>query len=371
MVAEYRALVSHIIPQDIARGAQHYAKMISERLEGRDHHELVTIFAGQTDNLQTDHTLGVPSGILRRLGFDPRALIRLHRRLNEIEPDVIVAHGGEALKYAALVRPRNSKLIYLRIGISTAKAANPMRRLVQSLLLKAPRVVVAVSASVRDEVVQRYGLDPDVVTLISNARDETVFTPGTSRGDSAEPPKLIFLGHLTPTKRPELYIDLVVKLREKGLLLTAHMVGDGPLLDKMKARGAAADVAVLGRRGDIPELLRCSDILVFTSRSEGEGMPGVLIEASLVGLPIVTTDVPGARDVVDDGVTGFVVPEDAIDQFVQRTEQLLSDPLLRTTMGLRSRVRALERFTFAATVRSWSNLIESLLDQPRPNQPLG
>ena len=63
------------------------------------------------------------------------------------------------------------------------------------------------------------------------------------------------------------------------------MVGDGPLATTLIPLAAAHGVELLGRRSDVPELLRQSDVFVFTSLPTGEGMPGVLIEAGLSGLP--------------------------------------------------------------------------------------
>lgn len=140
------------------------------------------------------------------------------------------------------------------------------------------------------------------------------------------------------------------------------MAGDGPLAAVLATEAANAGVEMMGARSDVPELLRSSDVFVFTSRSEGEGLPGVLIEAALSGLPIVTTDVPGARDVVDDGVTGYVVPEPPSHDLAKRVAQLVDDRSLRQRMGAAGRARAEERFTLQATSGMWRELLTSLVE---------
>src|SRR5262249_47145948 len=153
-----------------------------------------------------------------------------------------------------------------------------------------------------------------------NGRDVDRYTPRIgARRDG--PVRLAFVGHLTATKRPERFFDLVRAVRARGVDVQAVIAGDGPLLDDVKRSGEAEGVDVLGRVDDVPAVLATSDVFVFTSVAQGEGMPGVLIEAGLSGLPTVTTDVPGAGSVVEDGVTGFVV---AIDDFVALTERTLT-----------------------------------------------
>ena len=73
------------------------------------------------------------------------------------------------------------------------------------------------------------------------------------------------------------------------------MIGDGPLRDALALPAEKARVELLGSRSDVAEQMRRADLMIFPSRPEGEGMPGVLIEAGLSGLPVVATAVPGVR----------------------------------------------------------------------------
>ena len=100
------------------------------------------------------------------------------------------------------------------------------------------------------------------------------------------------------------------------------MVGDGPLAGELAPLAAARGVELLGPRSDVPELLRGSDVFVFTSLPTGEGMPGVLIEAGLSGLPAVSTPVPGAATVLADGTTGVIV-DDSVAAMVAAVGELL------------------------------------------------
>ena len=110
------------------------------------------------------------------------------------------------------------------------------------------------------------------------------------------------------------------------------IVGDGPLAGTLAPAAAAHGIELLGPRSDVPEILRSSEIFMFTSLPTGEGMPGVLIEAGLSGLPTVTTPVPGAHTVIQDGTTGIIV-DDSVTSMVSAVGSLLDDRLLQRCHG--------------------------------------
>src|SRR5207249_2098882 len=101
------------------------------------------------------------------------------------------------------------------------------------------------------------------------------------------------------------------------------------------------------------ELLAGIDVMLFPSVPEGEGMPGVLIEAGLAGVPVVATDVPGASTVIDDGVTGVVVGVDDFTGMVEAAADLVRDPSRRREMGTAARERCAARFSMDASARRW------------------
>ena len=99
--------VLHVLPYDLARGAQRYARALVDALDSdAERHVILTLFAADPVLLRPDFQLDVPRGRLRRLGFDPRVLLRLHREVRRLRPAVLVAHGGESAKYTALAVPR-------------------------------------------------------------------------------------------------------------------------------------------------------------------------------------------------------------------------------------------------------------------------
>jgi glycosyltransferase involved in cell wall biosynthesis len=100
----------------------------------------------------------------------------------------------------------------------------------------------------------------------------------------------------------------------------------------------AARVRFLGYRGDVPALLRAADVFVLASHREG--MPRSIIEAMLTGLPVVTTNIRGAREEVVEGETGFLVPVRDPAALAAALQKLATDPALRRRQGAAGRTRA-------------------------------
>jgi glycosyltransferase involved in cell wall biosynthesis len=127
-----------------------------------------------------------------------------------------------------------------------------------------------------------------------------------------------------------------------------------PELDKLVQLG---HVTWVGQQDDMPDVLRNSHVVVLPSYREG--MPKALIEAAAAGRPIVTTDVPGCRDVVEDGVSGIIVPVRNALALANAIEELAASPELRKTYGLAGRRKAEAEFGVKAVVAQTLALYES------------
>jgi glycosyltransferase involved in cell wall biosynthesis len=350
-------LVLHVLPLDVARGAQTYARDLRRRLDGRTGcHRTLTLFRSDADTLQADLALDVPNGGLRRAGFDPRAVTRLRRALQRDAPAVVVAHGGEPLKYLALAGVERDRLVYYKIGTNDPRLRG-IKRALHRVAQRRAGVVATVSAAAAEEAIA-LGVPAERVVVIPNGRDPDEFTAAARVESNVV--RLVTVGRLDPTKRPRRFVDVVSALRGEGRAVDGSIAGAGPMLEELRPVADAQRVALLGEVDDVPALLAASDIFVFTG-APPEGMPGVLIEAGLSGLPVVTTDVPGAADVVEDGRTGFVVPVDDFDGLVRATRALVDDADLRRRFGEAARARCVERFTFDATLRLWDDVLRDIL----------
>ncbi len=353
--------VLHVLPADAFRGAQTYARELRTRLDSdATNHRTLVLFRSAGGSLQPDFELGVRAGGLRRAGLDPRAVVRLRRFVRNEAPTVVVAHGGEPLKYLVAAGVPRRRIAYYKIGAFDAKLTGA-RRVLHQRLLRRVAVAAAVSEGAAEEA-RTLGVPSDRVVVIPNGRDVSLYAARGSGAPAAVAggPQLVFVGHFDNAKRPERFIELVQALRGSGRTIRATMAGDGPRLAGLRDAARTADVELLGNVTDVPSLLGRSDLFVFTG-GPPEGMPGVLIEAGLAGLAVVTTDVPGARDVIDDGTTGRVVPIDDFAALVTAASDLVDDPVRRAALGAAARVRCEARFGLEASVQQWRVVLEKML----------
>jgi glycosyltransferase involved in cell wall biosynthesis len=354
-------LVLHVIPTPRARGAQREARALADLLDapGTRHHRVLTLFAGPPE-VEVDASLDHPGGDSPAVGFDPRLAMRLRTALDRMDPDVVVAHGGEPLKYlVAAMIGRHRPMIYYAIGTYSG-SDRPVQLYLWRRLLARADAIAAEGEEVRDECIGRLGVPPRRVIVVPNGRDPEVFHP-PGGGPGSEPLRVGFVGALTEGKGPDRFIDVVAALRAQGARMTAVMIGDGPLRPELAGPAATAGVELLGPRGDIADQLRRTDVMVFPSRPAGEGMPGVLIEAGLSGVAVVATAVPGVASIVKNGETGFVVPVDDVTAMVGAAARLLDDPALRSSMGRAAREHCLDNFSIDTVGRQWMRILEPVL----------
>ena len=357
-------LVLHVIPTPLARGAQREARALADQLDapGVRAHRVLSLFDGPSD-VSPDFSLHFAGGEAPAVGYDPRLVHKLRSALRRFDPAVVVAHGSDPLKYAAPAMLGTGKpLVYYAIGTYAAPKDRRIQLWLWRRLMGRADLVAAEGDEVKAECTDLLGVPADRVTMTPNGRDPDTFHPRPSNSE-ADPPTVSFVGALAPGKRPDRFVEVVARLRAQGFKFNAQLIGDGPLHHSLIDPARAAEVELLGSRPDVPDLLRQADLMVFPSLPAGEGMPGVLIEAGLSGLPVVATDVPGVRTIVQDGSSGLVVAVDDPQAMVAAVAGLLDDPDHRREMGRAARERCVERFSLASVAAQWLRLLGPLLPQ--------
>jgi glycosyltransferase involved in cell wall biosynthesis len=354
--------VLHIIPSRRGRGAQRAARNLVDRLNelGPPRHRLLALF-DESAEVDTDLLLAHrPKRGQPAKGFDPSLALRLRTLLRRMDVVGVVAHGGDAMKYAvpALIGSR-TPLVYCVIG-TYAGPPTTLRTLLWGRIMASAGLVVAVGSEVAEECTGRFGAPSERVVEIPNGRDPTLYRPRQELADG--PPTLIFVGALTAQKRPDVFVDVVHRLRATNRPFRAMMVGDGPLGARLGKQAVSEGVELLGARHDVPELLRAADVFLFPSLPTGEGMPGVLIEAGLSGVACVSTRVPGAAEVIEDGVTGLLV-DDRPDSMVDAVGRLLDDGDERSAMGAAAHIRCRSEFSLDLMARRGHAVLQRLLYQ--------
>src|SRR5581483_11480172 len=174
-----------------------------------------------------------------------------------------------------------------------------------------------------------------------------------------------WLGRMTEIKRIDLLLQAVARLDGGTELLLA---GDGPLRPRMEQLavelGISERVHFAGFRSHVGAVYAAADAVALTSANEGT--PVSVIEALAAGRPVVSTDVGGVADVVEDARTGFLIPAGDVDLFADRLRRLEADRSLGASMGERGRARVLERYSVPRLVSDVDTLYRELLRQAQP-----
>jgi len=347
------AKVLHLIPSALGRGAQVFARALVDELGGPPNgHILASLFDGDR-GIRVDQALSLPGGVSAASGLHTPAVARLTQVLRDLRPDLVLAHGGDAFKYAALVT--RSPIAYCVIGTWPVSARRSAQSLLWRALVRRAWVCAAVSDDVAADLHQVLAVPDERIIVIANGRDAERYRPAFEprAGDEVS---LLFVGAFTEGKRPDRFIQLVRRLRQEGLPVRATMVGDGPLYAALERDAKSQEIELAGFREDVVPFLQRADVFVFPSAPDGEGMPGVLIEAGLCGLPVVATRVAGASTVLEDGTTGVLVGIDDADALIRAVSGLVRDPPRRHAMGDAARDRCTSRFALPVVADRWDAL---------------
>lgn len=173
---------------------------------------------------------------------------------------------------------------------------------------------------------------------------------------------LLWTGRLDPVKGFEEMLAAARRLK-RTRRFKLFLCGEGayrPVVEHLiSINDLTNDVLLLGQRDDVPSLLRSADVFVFCSRTEG--LPNSLLEAMAAGVAVVTTNVPGCRDVIQDGHTGLLAEPGSPEAIADGIERLLSDPELARRLGERAQKWVSEQADLESWVQRWALLYNDLL----------
>jgi len=307
---------------------------------------------------------GVPVHRLhKREGIDLGLVLRLRQLIRGQGIDVIHSHNYSAWLYACLAARATGNVIHVHTEHSEVDRSW-RRYLAERWLSRFTTFVVAVSRHVHAAMIQDIGIDPRRVRLVYNGVDVSRFSPGAGRragarqglGLSPDQVAIGIVARLARIKNHDALLRAFAPLcQEPGNRARLVVVGDGPeraaLEQLAHGLGITNGVTFLGERHDIPELLNAFDIYALTSLNEGMNL--TLLEAMSTGLPVVATAVGGNVEIVEEGVTGCLVPSGDIGALTERLRYLVNSAAVRTPMGQEARARVLRLFDQQAMMRDY------------------
>lgn len=243
------------------------------------------------------------------------------------------------------------------------------RRMINHILARLTDRVVAVSESVRRDIMRFDHVPEGRVEVIPNGIDCDAFGHCDGKGVRADfgiadgVPVVGTVGRLTPQKGHRFLIEAFARLARDFPTALLLVVGDGPLREDLERYaghlGITGRVIFAGSRRDIPRLLGAMDIFIFPSL--WEGMPNALIEAMAAGKAVVTTDFSSARELVGSGDLGMVIPAQDSAAIARAVTALLRDRPRAEHLGEAARRRICADFSIGKTVEIYSGLFTEVL----------
>ncbi len=302
------------------------------------------------------------------------ALLEVMRLLRSSNVDVICCHGYKANTLGVLAARRVGIPV---VSVSRGWTAENFRvRLYEKLdrfALRWMDRVVCVSQGQAAKV-HKAGVAKQRTTVIRNAIRSNRFA-NRQQQDRDRVRRFLrdktdmivgAVGRLSPEKGFGVLVESAAEVARTGLSVGFVLFGEGPLRNalasQIKARKLDRTFVLAGFCPDLDRYLPHLDLVVLPSFTEG--LPNAVLEAFGAGVPVVATAVGGTPEVVEDGVSGYLVPPGDSGALAQRIADVLSDDVRRREMGLRGRERVREQFSFALQAQSYQRLFDSLARSP-------
>ena len=229
------------------------------------------------------------------------------------------------------------------------------------------KLEVAVSSPVAQELVTDLGLPADRVrTIVNCCLTEEISERAdlSRRRRTVTEPQLLMVARMDDAKDHDMLLQAISVLKKQGLTPKLCLAGEGPrkgeLIQKCHSLDITYQVIFHGARHDIPELLGACDLFVFATKTEGFGL--ALIEAMSAGIPIISSDLPVCRQILDDGKCGVLVPVGNANLLAEKIRYLLEHLVQAQELAAAARVAAHTRFSPKATVDQYAQLLRGELD---------
>jgi glycosyltransferase involved in cell wall biosynthesis len=297
---------------------------------------------------------------------------QLARFIRERKVEIVHAHIAHDYLPAALA----AKLAGGVGLVITRHVLFPLKKLHGKMLRRVNRVI-AVSHAVADALRAQDIFDPAEIVVIHNGIDLARFVrngtpPDSLRGfrqPGARNPLLVgMVGHLAPIKGQEEFIRAAAVVTSRRADATFIIAGEDKSRTGENRRHLERLISDLGLNGrvhllgwveDVPSLLSALDLLVSPSRSEPFGLS--IVEGMACGVPVIATRSEGALEILEDGVTGHLLPSGSPEELADAILGLLDDEGRRKSLGARALGAVRDRFTLERMTCATEQVYRSVL----------
>jgi glycosyltransferase involved in cell wall biosynthesis len=298
---------------------------------------------------------------------------QLERLIRKIQPDIIHAHSTYVIFNRVLSRLKSNSRLKIPAIITVhgfpkplilpdGKETTDFEELFSTFTFD---FCIAVSERVAESI--REYLEPELhdrIRTIYSGIDLSVFRP---MPDLEKQWDLAFMGRLETMKSVDLFPEMLALLKPKFPELTMLMTGEGSLKDKLFEEFETRSVSyMVDYQGvveveEVPFLINRSKIFLYPSRREPFGLS--IVEAMACGVPVITTNVFGPKEIVSHNYDGIAVPPDDAKALVNAIETLLSDEELRKRIAQNALKSVAERYDIGEHARDLVTIYQETIDR--------
>ena len=292
---------------------------------------------------------------------DLDAVAWLYKQVRRIQPDAMLSYFVKPVIYGALagwlarvplrvgmIEGLGNAFTRYKTGLTRrAQAIRAVQILLYRLALPKLHEVIFLNADDRNELLDAVDFDSRKASVLGGIGidlDEFSYTP-----HEGGPIEFVFVGRLLREKGIYEYIEAADRVKKMYPEVICHVLGGfdegNPFAltrDELDSYLASGAVNYVGHVNNVADWLRRSAVFVLPSYREG--VPRSAQESMAIGRPVITTDVPGCRETVVDGVNGFMVPPWDAVALAQAMERFIQNPSLVNEMGRKSREIAEQKF---------------------------
>lgn len=367
--------VMFVVPDLRHGGAERHVATLAPAMD-RSRFAPSVVCVGEPGQLFGDvERAGVPAVALRRTKREfPRAVLELAGHMRRIRPDVVITRGynAEALGRVAAVLTRVRRTAIWIHNCAPIQARSPIRNLFDRAMEPFTSAYLGVTHAQLPYLTSTLGYPVRKIRIVYNGVSPERFDcpAAAERGRAAavalgiEPTDKVIgiLAVLRPEKDHETLLRSTAVVCEEVPDAKLLVIGDGPLrpdLERLAGQLGIADrVVFAGARDDVADLLSVLDVVALSSRTDC--FPIALLEAMAAGRPVVGTAVGGVPEIVDDGVTGLLVPPADPAALGKALVTVIGDPARAREMGEAGKRRVVSTFTLDGSVRAAEAEIEQI-----------
>jgi glycosyltransferase involved in cell wall biosynthesis len=285
----------------------------------------------------------------------------LRKYLKENRIDVLIIMGHYSGFLAAPVRLfTKSKFVFCDHGAIMNQWDDLKNRTMRTIASKACDITVTLTERSRNDYIKRLHIKPERIRCIYNWIAPELIEPVKYDINSK---RVLSVGRLGEEKGFDLLIKIFSKVVEKHPDWHLDIYGDGTeyerLVSEIRQKELDSNIHMMGMDPDV--ISKYDQYSLYALPSYKEGLPLVLLEAKAKGLPIVSFDIlTGPKEIVQEGVNGFLIPPYDIDAFADSICRLIDEPEMRVSMSNHAKDN-IGKFEKTTIFRQWELLIEGVL----------